>query len=243
MAQKKVITDAFTEMAPQYEQKVSRELNHFWGVDYSEFVDQLIKLAHARAGDTVLDLATGTAVIPRKLIDNGIDLEALHGLDLTPAMLLKAQKLLEEVPSRQQVRLTCGSAMELPYQRGSFDLVLCGLATHHMKMPQFISEIYRVLKKGGRLAIADVGGSPILQFPIIHQAINLAAFIYFLPREGLARARSEATALSNVLSADEWKEALAYNGFSAINILHLSAKHSWIPAPLIIQATKIVAEA
>ncbi|MCL4562671.1 MAG: methyltransferase domain-containing protein [Chloroflexi bacterium] len=242
MSQKKIITEAFTEMAPHYEEKVSSELDRFWGMDYTGFVDRLIQLAQIVEGEVVLDIATGTAVIPRRLLDARVPFKSIHGLDITPAMLRKARQKLEHNHSTPPVQLSCGSAMELPFRSDYFDLVFCGLATHHLSVPQFLAQVHRVLKPGGRLAIGDVAGSPIWQLPGISHAIRAAAFLYFLPGEGFARASSEAAALSNVYSAPEWKEALALAGFSSIQINYLTARHSWIPAPLIIRAQKPAGE-
>lgn len=47
---------------------------------------------------------------------------------------------------------------ELPYQDGSFDLAVSNLALHHLEEPDkrlALEELRRVLKRGGRLLIAD----------------------------------------------------------------------------------------
>ncbi|RHJ88355.1 class I SAM-dependent methyltransferase [Emergencia timonensis] len=49
-----------------------------------------------------------------------------------------------------------GSAEQLPFVSESFDLVITVLSLHHWKEKnKGISEIYRVLKKGGRIIIGD----------------------------------------------------------------------------------------
>ncbi|MDF2544895.1 MAG: putative type 11 methyltransferase [Herbinix sp.] len=49
-----------------------------------------------------------------------------------------------------------GSAEQLPFDSESFDLVITVLSLHHWREKEKgISEIYRVLKKDGRLIIAD----------------------------------------------------------------------------------------
>ncbi len=49
-----------------------------------------------------------------------------------------------------------GSVEQLPFVSESFDLVITVLSLHHWKeKSKGISEIYRVLKKGGRLIIGD----------------------------------------------------------------------------------------
>ncbi|MEJ2513096.1 MAG: hypothetical protein P8Y72_16045 [Anaerolineales bacterium] len=67
MNEKKLIIDTFEELSPRYEEVVDAELNLFWGFRYNEFVDTLLKMTTIREQDRVLDIATGTGVIPTKI--------------------------------------------------------------------------------------------------------------------------------------------------------------------------------
>jgi len=49
--------------------------------------------------------------------------------------------------------------MALPFSPQSFDVVISGLASHHMNIPLMLSEKKRVLKPGGLLSIIDIGMS------------------------------------------------------------------------------------
>lgn len=76
----------------------------------------------------ILDIATGTADIPRALLDWG----RRRGLNLTivavdnhPGMLQMARGAAPDV------HLACADALALPFPPGSFDLALCALAFHH----------------------------------------------------------------------------------------------------------------
>ncbi len=136
------------------------------------------------------------------------------------------------------IRLACGNALSMPFQSEFFDVVLCGLATHHMDVTILLAEMNRVLKRGGHLTIADVGGSPAWRHPVINSLIRVGTFLYFLPFDGVARARSESGALSNVRTKDEWNTALSGQGFGSIEITSLSSSHFWVPAPLAVRARK-----
>ncbi|HSL46104.1 MAG TPA: methyltransferase domain-containing protein [Anaerolineales bacterium] len=237
MDNKDHIVETFTELAPRYEEVVNAELNRFWGWSYEGFVDRLMEMTPLSPGAKILDLATGTGVIPIKMIAGGHD-GPIHGLDITRSMLVRAQKKLTAREIQGKVHLLCASAMEIPYASNSFRLVTCALATHHMDVRCLLSETYRILSTDGMLSIADVGGSDLWKLPIVKFLLRIAAFLYFLFKENTNRAWAEAQAVSNVRSPDEWFGLLQEAGFRDIKITKLRSKHRWIPEPLVMQAIK-----
>lgn len=88
-------------------------------------------LQHVPRGTTVriLDIATGSADIPRALHAwgkrRGLRL-CIVGVDNLPAMLRLAREASPET------RLVQADALRLPFARGSFDIALCALAFHHL---------------------------------------------------------------------------------------------------------------
>ncbi|HLO15787.1 MAG TPA: methyltransferase domain-containing protein [Anaerolineales bacterium] len=238
MSDKEHIIETFTELAPRYEEVVNAELNRFWGWSYVGFVNRLIEMTPVSERGRILDLATGTGVIPIKLITEGFSRNRIHGLDITRSMLARARNKVIAAEIQDKVDLVCASAVEVPYASESFDLVTCALATHHMDVKLLLSEIYRILHKGGMLSIADVGGSNLWKSPSVKFFLHIAAFVYFLFKENINRAWAEAEAVSNVRSKEEWLELLIEAGFQDIKITKLKSKHRWIPEPLVIQAIK-----
>lgn len=238
MSDKDAIIEAFTELAPRYERTVDGELKRFWGWSYDGFIENMLNSTVFHPDDVVLDVATGTAVIPRKLVGRGKTSGRIIGLDITLAMLRQAAQQIKSVKKGAPIGLTCGSAMGMPFRNQLFDVIVCGLATHHLNVPVVLSEMYRVLKGDGRLTIADVGGSALWRFPLVNWIIRLATFVYFLPKEGYARARSEAAALDHVLTDKEWRDLLENLGFESISIQYLPVSHFWSPTPFVIQASK-----
>jgi ubiquinone/menaquinone biosynthesis C-methylase UbiE len=252
MNDKENIIETFTELAPRYEVVVDAELNRFWGLSYTGFVNQLFRVTPIPGQGRMLDLATGTGVIPNRVaserssespagsIAKGDVKETcqIHGLDITFSMLGRARKKMLAGNIGKQVDLVCASAMDIPYASGSFDLVTCALATHHMEVRLLLSEAWRVLQGGGRLSIADVGGSNAWKLPVVKIFLRIAAFIYFLLQENIHRAWAEAQAVSNVRSKEEWFDLLLQAGFQDIKITKLKSKHRWVPEPLVIQAVK-----
>jgi len=238
MKEKDTIIVTFTEMAPRYEDTVDAELKRFWGWSYKGFVNKLIDMTPIGEGDKVLDIATGTGVIPHKLMKERLITERVNGLDITMPMLTRAKRRFEESGIQGNVDLVCASAMDMPYANETFSLVICGLATHHMVVNKLLAETNRILMEGGILSIADVGGSKFWKFPGVKLFLRIAGFIYFLAVENVHRAWAESNAVSNVRSKEDWTAILVDNGFGDISITKLISKYFWIPEPLVIRAKK-----
>lgn len=96
----------------------------------------------------VLELAHGTGNLQLDLAAQGYD---AVGFDLSPYMGRIAQRKL--VRHRVPARLIRGRAQVLPFRSQSFDAVVSTFPTDFILAPQTVSEIYRVLKPGGRLII------------------------------------------------------------------------------------------
>ncbi len=238
MNQQNEVIEAFTDMAPRYAQVVDTELSRFWGWSYEGFVNHLVNALPIQDNEIVLDVATGTGSVPCCLYQRGISRPRVHGLDITFSMLRHAQGRLSEYHDHGNPNLACASATVMPYGKASFTHVICGLATHHMDVKDFIAESYRVLQEGGKLSIADAGGSVFWKIPGVKHIIRIAAFFYFAIVENRTRAWAEVNAVSNVRSKDEWTELLSNSGFKNIKIQNLKSKYFFIPSPLMIQAQK-----
>ncbi len=238
MEKNRNIVQTFTEMAPRYTKVVDTELNRFWGWSYPGFIKMLLSKINLSADDIILDVATGTGVIPSLLEERGHPGNQIHGLDITYAMLRQAKNKFggQNAPIGQ--RLVCASAMEMPYADAVFSQVICGLASHHMDVKSLTSESYRILGQDGKLTIADIGGSNLLEIPVINFIARVFAFFYFVMFENIHRAWAETKAVSNVLSRDGWSMVLQETGFKKIVIQELVSKYFWVPAPLLIMAEK-----
>jgi len=111
---------------------------------------QLVRHAGIRAGQRVLDVACGTGVVAVTAARLGAD---VTGLDLTPELLERARENAEIA----EVTVTWmeGDVEELPFANESFDVVTSQFGHIFAPRPDVaISQMLRVLKRSGTLAIA-----------------------------------------------------------------------------------------
>ena len=229
------ITQAFTELAPSYIKTMDRELIQFWGISYANFVEQFVKAAAVKPHDRVLDIATGTAVIPLKLCSMNQRQDQLVGLDITPAMLMQGRKLMSSGGFTPKIDLVCASAMEMPFEGGIFDVVICALGTHHMNVPKMLQEARRMLAKNGRLLITDVGATPFWRSPAGRVVLRLLMWQYGLANRS-ARSQAEIEAFKNVRTGKEWCALLEEYGFVKVRIDEIKPRLPWFPSGLTLQA-------
>ena len=238
MTEQQEIITTFSEMAPRYESLMNNELNKFWGINYRDFVSCLLADITTCEDELLLDIATGTAFIPSFLLDRKLKFRKIIGLDLTYGMLWNGKVRLAEKNYESQSPLVCASAHQMPFRQDSFDQAICCLATHHMNVAILLTNINLSLKSGGRLHVADAGGSSKWKNKTIRLFIKTAAFLYFLFAENYSRALAESAAIGNIHTAQEWEDLVKGYGFVDIKIHQLKSKRFWAPDPIIIKAIK-----
>lgn len=108
-------------------------------------------------GQRVLDLAsgTGTLVIWIKQLEPLLD---ITGVDIDPAILARAAHKAKS--ANAAATFTRALSYELPYPAAHFDRVVSSLFFHHLSWQdksRTAQELFRVLKPGGELHVADWG--------------------------------------------------------------------------------------
>lgn len=110
--------------------------------------------AGARDGERILDVGCGTGLLA-EAIGRGMGRGEVIGVDASLPMI----RIANEKRGGGVCRFEAAVAEDLPYEDESFDVVVSSLFFHHVGMNlkrRAAEEIVRVLKPGGRIAIADL---------------------------------------------------------------------------------------
>ena len=116
---------------------------------FLEWAPRMAEAARVGPGQRVLDVACGTGVLARALVDHVGPRGAVTGLDINEGMLAVARRQAPGIEWRQ------GAAESLPFADAAFDAVLSQFGLMFFAdRPKAIREMLRVLRPGGRLAVA-----------------------------------------------------------------------------------------
>jgi SAM-dependent methyltransferase len=114
------------------------------------------QLGRLAAGERVLDLGSGAGTDSLVAAQMVGEQGRVTGIDMTPAMLAKARAAAAEMGA-SNVEFVESEAERLPFPDGSFDVVVSnGVIDLIPDKDAVFSELFRVLRHGGRMQIADV---------------------------------------------------------------------------------------
>jgi SAM-dependent methyltransferase len=125
----------------------AQAVNSFAGVGYH------FNLARLLPGEHVLDLGSGSGMdVLAAAIQVGPG-GAVTGVDITPEQLAKSERLGRE----EHITFRRARIEELPFENASFDAVISnGVINLSADKRRAFAEAARVLRPGGRLALADI---------------------------------------------------------------------------------------
>ncbi len=116
---------------------------------FIDWPEKLLAAAGVKAGDQVLDVACGTGVLAREAKRQAGADGQVTGVDINDGMLAVARSKSPAIHWRE------GKAENLPFDDNAFDRVLCQFGLMFFRdQKKAISEMLRVLRPGGGLAIA-----------------------------------------------------------------------------------------
>ena len=146
-------------------------IDSFAGVGY------YFDLADLKSGEAVLDLGSGSGmdsfVAALKVGTSG----RVVGLDMTDEQRAKAERLRAEAGIRNASYVK-GYIEDIPLEAGQFDAVISnGVVNLSADKAAVFREVARVLKRGGRLALADIVTEQQLPTGVVENATLWAACI------------------------------------------------------------------
>ena len=145
---------------------------------------RIAALSGARPGDRVLDVGCGGGYLALLLCAAVAPGGEVTGLDTSAPAIAYARKR-----AAANCSFVVGKAQDLPWPDRSFDVVASSLAVHHIPGParqDAFSEMYRVLRPGGALLVADF--RPSTRQHSLHSRVTASGHGSAVPLEDLAAA-------------------------------------------------------
>lgn len=109
-----------------------------------------------------LDAGCGTGML-MSAVQKKFPKADMYAFDLSPEMAAKANL-------KNTGRVLCADIESMPFRKASFDMAACRGVLHHLPdEKKALSELRRILQKGGRLVISDTSNAnPVLRFVRSH---------------------------------------------------------------------------
>lgn len=143
------VVDVYSKTASIYD---------LWGkLTETKARQEALEFANIKNGEAVLEVAVGTGLTFLEILKANPDGENI-GIDLTPAMLEKAQRKAAQ-SGAANYKLTTGDAYALQFPDHHFDLVMNNYMFDLLPEKDFslvLAEFKRVLKPGGRLVLVNM---------------------------------------------------------------------------------------
>lgn len=175
-------------------------------------------LATSRPGNDILDLGTGTALIPVELcsLDKSVRIMAS---DAAVSMLELARYHIEAEGLRTRIQLHHGDAKKLGFADEFFDAVVSNSLIHHIPDPILaLKEIVRVTKPQGRVFVRD------LARPHDNAAVESLVEMYAGPATDTAKQLFRQS-LHAALSLEEIQNMVESLGFDRSEVIMSSDRH------------------
>lgn len=131
--------------------KASADYARYRDIYPTEFYDRIKALGLCKKETRVLDIGTGTGVLPRALYNTGA---RFIGADISENQIAQARALAEQ--SGMDIEFVCSPAEELPFPDKSFDTALACQCFWYFDHERLSQRLHALLKHGGRFAVLSM---------------------------------------------------------------------------------------
>ncbi len=125
---------------------------------------RILAAAQITARDHILDLGCGIGNILVALAERTAFTEAAVGVDISPALIELGRREIHRAGMDGRIDLRVAPATRLPFEDASFDVVVTSHVIKHLDddaLTQALSEVARVLRRGGRFLLWEFKKSPL----------------------------------------------------------------------------------
>ena len=178
-------------------------LRLFWRTEERTYRRKVVELASLQKGDKVLDVGSGTGTLAIEAAIRAGTAGQVTGIDRSPQMIARARAKAGR--ARLTINFTEGSADDLPFGDGSFDVVLSMTVLHCIpdRLTQSIQEMVRVLKPGGRLFLVDFGGPQEARKSIVsrmrpHRQFDIRSIVPFVRKMTVVNVNTDELGFSDL---------------------------------------------
>jgi demethylmenaquinone methyltransferase/2-methoxy-6-polyprenyl-1,4-benzoquinol methylase len=144
------ISTMFDNIAPKYD-----FLNHFLSFNIDKTWRRKVRKTLAKTNpETILDMATGTGDLAIELAK--MSCKKIIGIDISPKMLEVGVKKVEKKKLQEKITLQAGNSQNIDFNESTFDAVTCAFGVRNFENLELgLSEIFRVLKPNGNIAVLE----------------------------------------------------------------------------------------
>jgi len=145
------IRNLFNNIAPTYD-----FLNHFLSLGRDCYWRKKAVQGLEGLEGWILDIATGTGDVAIEIIHQNDHHRKVFGLDFSHPMIKKAHRKILNKGLSQTITLSLGDALSLPFRDNTFRAAMIAFGLRNiMKKEQALSEMVRVIQKGGKVIILE----------------------------------------------------------------------------------------
>ena len=133
--------------------KVSEDYARFRDIYPKEFYERIVERNLCVKGQRVLDLGTGTGVLPRNMYQFGAK---WVGVDIAENQIREAKRLSKDM----EIDYITVSVEDLDFPEGSFDVVTACQCFWYFDHQKIMPKLYRILDREGRILVLYMAWLP-----------------------------------------------------------------------------------